>query len=91
MHIGADINMGKWKFFLYLIAVLLIIIPLVTVLITDVPFSSIFSHIVLSSAISLVIIGKLITIFERRKENHSFAPDLGVVIGLFIVLVIRFI
>jgi hypothetical protein len=83
--------MGKWKMSLYLIAVLLIMIPLVTVLITDVPFSSFFSHIVLSTAISLVIIGKLITIFEKRKENHSFVPDVGVVIGLFIVLVTRFI
>ncbi|WP_068676694.1 histidine kinase [Oceanobacillus sp. Castelsardo] len=83
--------MSKWSYFLYLTAVLSIVIPILTVLMTDVPFSSIFSHTVLSIAIILVIIGKLITIFQKRKEIKSFVPDVGVVIGLFIVLIISLI
>lgn len=83
--------MDKWKLFLYLSAILLIVIPISIVLMTDVPFHSIFSHTVLNAAIILVILGKMITIFEKRKESKSYAPDLGAIIGLSIVLIIGFI
>jgi hypothetical protein len=89
---GTFIKMDKLKWFLYLSASLLIVIPTSVVLMSDdVTFSSTFSNIIISTAIILFILGKMITISEKRKGNKSFAPDIGAVIGLFIVLVFRLI
>ena len=84
--------MRKLKLFLYLSAVLLMGIPTSIVLISeDVTFSSKFSNTIISTALGLVIIGKSITLYQKRKDNKSFAPDIGVIIGLAIVLVTRFV
>ncbi|OLO26761.1 histidine kinase [Alkalihalophilus pseudofirmus] len=84
--------MNKLKWFLYLSGALLIVIPTSVVLMSeDVIFSATLSNTVISSAIILVILGKMITILEKRKVNKSFVPDIGAVIGLFIVLVFRLI
>ncbi|MCK0470543.1 histidine kinase [Halalkalibacter sp. APA_J-10(15)] len=80
--------MNKWKWVLYVSAALFIIIPISVVLISDhSTFSSAFSHTVISIAILLVILGKVVTILEKRKGNRSFVPDVGAVIGLSMVLV----
>jgi len=39
----------------------------------------------------LVILGKIITIFDKRKETKNIAPDIGIIIGLLMVLIIEFI
>ncbi|MBD8071082.1 histidine kinase [Bacillus sp. PS06] len=84
--------MNKLKWILYWSGASLIIIPTIVVLISDdVTFNSTISNIVINTAIILVILGKMITIFEKKKGNKSFVPDIGAVIGLFIVLVIRFV
>ena len=84
--------MYKLKWFMYFSAALLIFIPTSVVLMSDdVTFSSLFSNVVISTAIVLVILGIMVTIFEKKKANKSFAPDIGAVIGLLIVLFIRFI
>ena len=83
--------MNKLIFSLYIIAILLVVIPTIIVLITDIPFSSTFSRTVLIVAIILVILGKMITIIEKRKHTKSFAPDIGIVIGLSTALVLSFI
>ncbi|WP_239094247.1 histidine kinase [Bacillus sp. B15-48] len=57
----------------------------------DVTFSSTFSHSIISTAFVLVILGKMITVQEKRKDNKRFASDIGIMIGLSIVLVTRFI
>lgn len=85
-------KMYKLKWFMYFSAALLIFIPTSVVLMSDdVTFSSLFSNVVISTAIVLVILGIMVTIFEKKKANKSFAPDIGAVIGLLIVLFIRFI
>ena len=85
-------KMYKLKWFMYFSATLLIFIPTSVVLMSDdVTFSSLFSNVVISTAIVLVILGIMVTIFEKKKANKSFAPDIGAVIGLLIVLFIRFI
>ncbi|WP_186580180.1 histidine kinase [Aquibacillus kalidii] len=76
--------MGKLKFSFYLSSVLLIVIPISIVLMTDVPFHSSFSHIVIGIAFIIFTLGKSITIFEKRKEAKSFAKDVGAIIGLSI-------
>ncbi|WP_245840058.1 hypothetical protein [Sutcliffiella horikoshii] len=46
------------------------------------------SNILISIAILLVILGKLISVFEKKKENGRYAVDIGAIIGLAIVLII---
>ncbi|KGA95943.1 histidine kinase [Alkalihalobacillus alcalophilus ATCC 27647 = CGMCC 1.3604] len=79
--------MDKLKWFLYFSAVLLVGIPISIALMSDTTFSSTFSQIVISTATFLVILGKFITVFQKRKENKRFAGDIGAIIGLFIVII----
>ncbi|WP_249872505.1 histidine kinase [Oceanobacillus saliphilus] len=84
--------MGRLKWFLYLCAVLLIVIPTSIFLIFDgVTFPTTLSNTSINTAILLVILGKIITIYEKKKENKSLAPDIGIIIGVSIVLVTRFV
>ncbi|WP_407268820.1 histidine kinase [Radiobacillus sp. PE A8.2] len=82
--------MEKWRFALYLSALFLVVVPISIVLITDVPFDSFFSHVVLSIAIILVMLCKTITLFEKRRAKKRFSSDIGALIGLSIVLVLGF-
>jgi|SRR5690625_2333821 len=61
---------------------MLIGIPTIIVLLSDVPFSSTFSHTIINTAIICVILGKMITVLEKKKKRHHFASDIGVMIGL---------
>ncbi|MHA6252955.1 histidine kinase [Oceanobacillus sp. CAU 1775] len=81
--------MEKVKWILFSSAALLITIPILIVIITDQPFSSTFSNTALFSALSLIILGKLITVIQKKKVNKIYATDIGMIIGLFIVLLIR--
>ncbi|MGD6776796.1 hypothetical protein [Sutcliffiella horikoshii] len=80
--------MEKVKWFLYTVAGLLIVIPTMYVFIADTYFSSVTSNILISIAILLVILGKFISVFEKKKENSRYAVDIGAIIGLAIVLII---
>jgi uncharacterized integral membrane protein len=82
---GIFIKMNKLKWFLYFSAVLLILIPILIVAMSDVSFNSTFSNTVISIALISVILGKTITILQKRKENKSSASDIGAVIGLCII------
>lgn len=87
---GDGFRMEKWKWCLYLTALLLIGIPITIVLLSDaITFSSSFSNTVTSTAIILFIFGKMITVHKKRKENKSYASDIGIIIGISIVLVAR--
>ncbi|UAL48205.1 histidine kinase [Sutcliffiella horikoshii] len=80
--------MEKVKWFMYTVAGLLIVIPTMYVFIFDTGFSSLTSNILISIAILLVILGKLISVIEKKKENRSYAVDIGAIIGLSIVLIL---
>ena len=82
--------MEKLKWFLYFIAIMCLFIPISIVLMSDnVTYSSTFSNVVITMALVLVILGKMIDIYEKKKESKSYATDIGIIIGLSIVLVIR--
>ena len=83
--------MEKVKWFMYTVAGLLIVIPTMYVIISDTSFSSVTSNVLIFLAIMLVILGKLITLLDKKKENRSYAIDMGAIIGLTIVFFIRFI
>ncbi|WP_404469779.1 histidine kinase [Sutcliffiella horikoshii] len=80
--------MEKVKWFMYTVAGLLIVIPTMYVFIFDTGFSSLTSNILISIAILLVILGKLISVIEKKKENRNYAVDIGAIIGLSIVLIL---
>lgn len=80
--------MEKVKWYMFTVAGLLIVIPTMYVFIFDTGFSSLTSNILISIAILLVILGKLISVIEKKKENRSYAVDIGAIIGLSIVLIL---
>lgn len=77
--------MEKVKWFMYTVAGLLIVIPIMYVIISDTSFSSLTSNILISIAILLVVLGKVISVMDKMKEKRSYAADLGAIIGLSIV------
>ncbi|WP_226683188.1 histidine kinase [Sutcliffiella horikoshii] len=83
--------MAKVKWLMYTAAGLLIAIPTMYVIISDISFSSVTSNILISIAILLVILGKFISVVDKKKEKKRYAVDMGAIIGLSIVLIIRFI
>jgi len=89
--VRGDDLLEKVKWFMYTVAGLLILIPTMYVIISDTSFSSVTSNFLIFLAILLVILGKLISLLDKKKENRSYAFDMGAIIGLSIVLIIRFI
>lgn len=74
---------------MYTVAGLLIVIPTMYVFIFDTAFSTGTSNILISLAILLVILGKLISVIDKKKESRSYAVDIGAIIGLSIVFILR--
>lgn len=81
--------MEKVKWFMYTVAGLLIVIPTIYVLISDISFSSVTSNILISTSLLLVILGKLISVMDKKKVNRSYAVDIGAITGLSIVFILR--
>lgn len=76
------IKTGKLSRVLYLIASLIILIPISIVLITDVPFSSAFTNISIGISYIFVIIGKTLTILNKKKGDKDLPVDIGILIGI---------
>lgn len=78
----------KWRLALYLIAAIVVIIPIATVLVTDVGFGSFYSKVIISIAFCFIIIGKALTAFKKAVEGDAIPwRNLGSIIGLLIILV----
>lgn len=83
-----NINISKFSSILYLIATLIIIIPISIVLVAEVSFSPMFSKISLSIALTCIIIGKILTLLKKvkiNKKDKSIPMNVGAIIGLLIV------
>ncbi|WP_047985764.1 hypothetical protein [Ornithinibacillus californiensis] len=81
--------MNKLKLILYVSAVLLIAIPTLIVFISDASFSSTTSNTIITISIVFIVLGKVINIVEKKKENNRIAIDIGVIVGLAIVILLR--
>lgn len=81
------IKNGNLSRILYLIASLIICIPISIVLITYIPFSASFSKISIGIALILVITGKIFTLIKKEKEDKSIPIDIGIIIGILIVFI----
>jgi hypothetical protein len=73
---------------LYIAAFLLIIIPICIVIITDVGFSHTFSKITISSALILILIGKILNVLNKDKKDKSLLMDITSIFVLLITLII---
>ena len=83
-----NINISKFSSILYLIATLIIIIPISIVLVAEVRFSPMFSKMFLSTAVICIIIGKILTVLKKvkiNKKDKSIPMNVGAIIGLLIV------
>lgn len=80
---------NKWSLFLYIIAFIIILASIFIVLVKDVALDVTLGRTLVSIALILVIIGKLLTVLEKRKANLRISADIGIVIGLLVVLVFR--
>ncbi|WP_010093860.1 hypothetical protein [Ornithinibacillus scapharcae] len=73
---------------LYLLAIIITCLLLLTPLISDITINhSLLSKILISVPFVLVIIGKMISIWEKKAGNKSFSGDIGINIGLILGLV----
>lgn len=81
------IKSGKLNFILYLMALLIVLIPICIVFVTNVPFSATFSKISISTSLFLVITGKVLTLLKRDKGDKNIPTDIGIIIGLLIVFI----
>lgn len=84
-----NINTNRSSSILYIIAALLVFIPISIVLVTEITFSAIVSKIHISIALVFIILGKILTIIKKGKNDHSIPKDIGIVIGVLIVLISR--
>lgn len=84
-----NINATRLSSILYIIAALLVFIPISIVLVMEITFSAIVSKILISTTLTLIILGKILTIIKKGKNDHSIPKDIGIVIGLLIVLISR--
>ena len=87
LNLKIYIYTGKATTILYYLAVLIIIIPLSIVLVTDTAFNSSFSKIIIGLAGFLFIIGKLLVIINKKKENKNISGDVGILTGITLALI----
>lgn len=81
------IKNGNLNWILYLIASLVILIPIAIVLITDNPFSLSFSKISIGIAFVFVILGKFFALLKKEKVDKSIPIDIGIIIGILIAFI----
>lgn len=79
---------SKLSSILYLIAGLVVLVPISIVLSTGNAFSSFYSKTFLTTAITFIIIGRTLTIAKKGKEDKTIPwGGIGSIIGLLIALI----
>lgn len=86
---AVKITTNKLSFILYVVAALLILIPISIVLVTEITFSSYFSKVTISTALACIIVGRILTLIKKDRKDKTLPIDIGIVMGLLIVLVSR--
>lgn len=79
----------KSSYLLYIIAALLIFIPTWFALRNEIVYSSIFITIVVGAILLLFMIGKLVSIREKKRKGQPITRDIGIVLGLLVVFLFR--
>ncbi|WP_182088371.1 histidine kinase [Clostridium sp. cel8] len=61
------------------------------VFVTEFTFSSFVSKILISTSITFIILGKILTITKKNRDDISIRKDIGIIIALLIALISRLI
>jgi len=72
---------------LYLIAAIIIILPISIVMVTDITLSDTFSKVLISISFIFISVGKFITFFKKNKGDKTKINDLAVIVGFLIVFI----
>ncbi|WP_286905367.1 hypothetical protein [Clostridium sp. UBA1652] len=72
---------------LYLIAAIIIILPISIVMVSDITLSKTFSKALISTSFIFISAGKFITFFKKNKGDKTKINDLAVIVGFLIVLI----
>ncbi len=73
---------------LYILASLIILIPICVVLIANITLSSLFSSISISTAFILILMGKVLSILKSKFENKNISIDISVLIGILTAFIL---
>jgi hypothetical protein len=78
----------RWRWVLYLLAILIILISTLIVFAIDRGFSSFYSKIFINTALAFIIVGKIFGAFKKTIEDGvTPSASIGSIIGLLIVLI----
>ncbi|AKL96139.1 hypothetical protein CACET_c26940 [Clostridium aceticum] len=81
------LNAVKWRLISYIIAFLVIFIPIFIVAVTDNGFSSFYGKTFIALAFIFIIIGKVLTTLKKTIDDGAMHwTGIGSIIGLLIVL-----
>jgi hypothetical protein len=72
---------------LYLIAAIIIILPISIVMVSDITLSKTFSKELISISFIFISAGKFITFFKKNKGDKTKINDLAVIVGFLIVFI----
>ncbi len=72
---------------LYIIAAIIIILPISIVMVSDITLSETFSKVLISISFIFISAGKFITFFKKNKGDKTKINDLAVIVGFLIVFI----
>ncbi len=78
---------GKLTNIAYYMATLIIIIPICIVLVTNTSVNPSFSKILIGISGLFIIIGKLLVVINKKKENKNISIDMGILTGIILALI----
>ncbi|MGM9973091.1 MAG: hypothetical protein ACI33K_03485 [Clostridiaceae bacterium] len=80
--------LGFKKWF-YIVALLIIFVPIAIVMVSGVGFSDLFSKMFISIALILLVIGRALTACSRSKGDSRLYNDIAVIIALLLIIIFR--
>lgn len=78
----------RWRLVFYLVAWLIVLIPISIVIITNNAFNLLSSDVIINTSITFFITGEILTSYKKTIENGAIPwANVGIIAGLLIVLV----
>jgi hypothetical protein len=82
-------NLGRYSLILYTLALLLLVVPMLITLGTDENYGLTWHLLFTNLAIGLLLLGKVLSLIQKIKENKSIVADVSIIVVLLIILVPR--
>ncbi|WP_042146864.1 hypothetical protein [Paucisalibacillus sp. EB02] len=82
-------NLCKYSLVLYILALLLLVVPVLITLGTDENYGLTWHLLFTNIAIGFLLLGKVLSLIQKRKENKSIIADTSIIVVLFIIFVPR--